>query len=244
MYHYANILFTGEKCNLQCYECIGNHPSLQDLPTNLTVFPPKNIEKLLEITNKYKIKDLAFTGTNVDPQLYLYEAKLVEYIKARLTNNTKLSLHTNGLLALRKMDIFNSYDKASISLPSFNPETYEKITTSSDIPDIKRITNESNIPIKLSMLLTPFNINDIPDYLKQSSGLGIKRIVIRKLKGKEKQYPIENAKPFKYLKPNRFIFTWPVYNIDGIEVTICGFDKSSAKGLFLFSDGRLEDKLI
>jgi hypothetical protein len=49
-------------------------------------------------------------------------------------------LHTNGLLALKKIDIFNSYDKASLSIASFNQETYFKVTGSRVMPDVKRIT--------------------------------------------------------------------------------------------------------
>ena len=39
MYDYANILFTGKKCNLRCHECIGSNPKLQSLPYNLDIFP-------------------------------------------------------------------------------------------------------------------------------------------------------------------------------------------------------------
>jgi len=240
MYNYANILFTGEKCNSMCYECIGNHPSLNALPFNLKRFPIKNIDKLVDLVNKFSIPDLAFTGTNVDPQLYRYERKLISYLRENLNSETKLSLHTNGLLALKK-GTFNLYDKSSVSFPSFNADTYKKITKV-EMPNIKHIIQTSTIPIKLSMLITPFNKEEIEDYTKKSAELGIKRIVIRKLKGKEDEFPIESYPFFK--KPKKFIFGWPVYDLNEVEVTICGFDKSNAKGLFLFSDGRLEEKLV
>ena len=94
------------------------------------------------------------------------------------------------------------------------------------------------------MLVTPFNVNEIGDYIKQAADLGVKRIVVRKLKGRDKEYPLEKMAPFKNYKIVRKIFGWPVYEINGVEVTICGFDKSTARGLFLFSDGRLEEKLV
>jgi molybdenum cofactor biosynthesis enzyme MoaA len=243
MYDYANILFTG-KCNLRCYECIGKNQSLEGLPRNTDLFPLKNIDELINKVNQYNIKDLAFTGSNVDPQLYLYEEKLINYIRERLRVKSNLSLHTNGLLALQKIKIFNQYDKASISLPSFNIETYEKVTLSKRMPDIKGILRESNIPIKLSMLITPFNVNEIEEYISKAREVDVKRIVIRKLKGRDKEFPIEKMHPFTGKEKRGEIFGWPIYDFGGIEVTICGFDNSNAKGLFLFSDGRLEDRLV
>lgn len=244
MYNYANILFTGKACNLKCFDCIGNRPELKGLPSNLNEFPLKNIDALLEKITEWQIKDLAFTGTNVDPQLYQREKELIEYVKKKLKTNTNLSLHTNGLLALKKIDIFNSYDKASISLPSFNSETYAKVTRSRKQPDIKKIIKKSKIPIKLSMLVTPFNVAEIDDYIRQCSDIGIKRVVVRKLKGREKEYPLENMPPFRGCKSVKTVFGWPVYKIHNLEVTICSFDTSTAKGLFLFSDGRSENRLV
>lgn len=243
MFDYANILFTGKKCNSQCYGCIGKNPLLKDLPTNLDVFPLTSLDELLEQVNIHNINDLAFTGTNVDPQLYKHELELIQYVRDILIGSTKLSLHTNGLLALRKINVFDSYDKASISFPSFNPETYERITHVNS-PRIKEIILQSKIPIKLSMLVTPYNVFEIEDYVKKSSELGVKRVVIRKLKGREDEFPLEKISPFKGLTPIKEIFGWHVYEIEGVEVTICGFDKSTAKGLFLFSNGRLEEKLV
>ncbi len=243
MYDYANILFTG-KCNLDCYECIGKSPQLQGLPANTAAFPPRNVDALIEMVNRHNIKDLAFTGTNADPQLYRHEKELVGYIRKRLIFPASLSLHTNGLLALRKIDEFNSYDKASVSFPSYNTNTYAAVAGRRKQPDIKAILQAADIPVKLSMLVTPHNIGEISDYLQQSADLGVKRIVVRKLKGREQEFPLERVKPFANQQPVREVFGWPVYNIHGIEVTICAFDKSTAKGLFLISDGRLEDRLV
>lgn len=243
MYDYANILFTGKSCNSRCYECIGNRPELGSLPTNLRSFPIRNIDGLIREVNQHSIRDLAFTGTNVDPQLYLHEGKLISYLRERLTSKTNLSLHTNGLLAVRKIDTFNQYDKASISFPSFNPDTYQQVTRRKQ-PDIEGILQESVIPTKLSMLITPFNQNEINDYISRSADLGIKRIVVRKLKDREEEFPVEEMQPFGWRSPSKFVFGWPVYEMHGVEVTICGFDHSTANGLFLFSNGELKNHLL
>jgi MoaA/NifB/PqqE/SkfB family radical SAM enzyme len=243
-YDYANILFTGEQCNLGCHGCIGENRQLYGLPTNLDEFPIKNIDGLIEKVNQNEIRDLAFTGTNVDPQMYSHEKELIDYVRQRLTGRTKLALHTNGLLAIEKIEEFNSYDKASVSYHSFNPETYRRMTRTGRQPNLKRIIELSKVPIKLSMLATEQNIGEIDDYIKRSAELGIDRIVIRKLKGAEERFPLERMEPFSSYLPIKEIFGWPVYDIYGVETTICGFDKSTAKGIFLFSDGRLEDCLV
>jgi MoaA/NifB/PqqE/SkfB family radical SAM enzyme len=243
-YDYANILFTGGLCNLGCHGCIGESGQLKALPRNLDGFPPKNIDGLIEAVNQHEIPDLAFTGTNVDPQLYRHEQELIGYVRERLTGATKLALHTNGILALEKIDVFNSYDKASVSYHSFNTETYARMTRTGRQPDLRRIIEASEIPIKLSMLVTEHNAGEIDDYLKRCADLGIGRVVIRKLKGAEERFPLESLPPFSGLAPVKEVFGWPVYEVYGTEATICGFDKSTARGLFLFSDGRLENYLV
>lgn len=245
MYDYANILFFGA-CNSSCYGCIGNNTTLQGhqfqrYPTTLDTFPPTNFDSLLSLVNEHHIPDIAFTGINTDPQLYRHESQLI--IHTRKQTQAHLSLHTNGLLALEKMDEFNSYDKASISFPSFDPATYGKITGVRQ-PDLRKILKWAKIPIKLSMLVTPFNEGEITAYIDGCRNLGIRRVVIRKLKGREEEFPVETQPPFKDAIPKKTVFGWPVYDFDGVETTLCSFDTSTARGLFLFPDGRLEDRLI
>jgi molybdenum cofactor biosynthesis enzyme MoaA len=241
MYDYANILFSGP-CNLGCYECIGNE--IDGVQSNLHQFPLINIDGLLSKVNEHDIPDLAFTGTNTDPQLYNFERELIDYIKPVLTGRTKLSLHTNGLMALRKMDLFNMYDKASVSLHSFKADTYENMTRAGNMPDISRIAEQATIPLKLSMLVTEHNIDEIDEYVRKTADLGISRVVVRKIKGREDLFPLEEIKPFNDQYVIKKVYNWPVYEIHGVEVTVCGFDKSTAKGLFLFSDGSLEEQLV
>jgi MoaA/NifB/PqqE/SkfB family radical SAM enzyme len=244
MYDYANILFTGNACNLGCYGCIGENQQLFGLPNNLSLFPIRNIDLLLEKVNLYKIPDLAFTATNTDPQLYSHEGELINYVRQKLEGKTKLSLHTNGLLALQKNAEFNSYDKVSVSFHSFNRETYQLMTRTGRQPDLAAIIKASRLPIKLSMFVSEHNQYEIEEYIQKAADLGIRRLAIRKPKGREEEFPLENQPPFCNFTPIDRIFGWPVYRISGVETTICGFDKSTANGLFLFSDGRLEGYLI
>jgi len=93
------------------------------------------------------------------------------------------------------------------------------------------------------MLLTPYNQEELAEYIQESSDLGIKRVVLRKLKGRDHEYPVERTF-FKDMKKTGDVFGWPIYKINGLEITVCGFDKSTAKGLFLFSDGKLQEYLV
>ena len=69
---------------------------------------------------QHGIRQVVFTGTTTDPQLYRHEARLLEFLRSQLPPGTQFALHTNGRLALKKMDTFNLYDRVCISFPTFN----------------------------------------------------------------------------------------------------------------------------
>ena len=122
MYDFANLLFAGP-CNARCYFCIGNeiNPALKS--NNLDIFPPHNLEAFIKLIWQHQIRQVVFTGTDTDPQLYRHEARLLVHLRKRLPAKTQFSLHTNGRLALRKIETFNQYDRITLSLPSFQPVT-------------------------------------------------------------------------------------------------------------------------
>jgi len=121
MARFANILLTGS-CNQRCPHCIGRVLAARALPDNLDRFPLLNLEPFLDLLVQEGIQEISLTGTNTDPQLYPHEAALLDRLRDRLPG-VRLSLHTNGRLALAKIDVFNRYDRATISIPSFRPET-------------------------------------------------------------------------------------------------------------------------
>ena len=63
-------------------------------------------------------------------------------------------------------------------------KTYRKISGIKTFIDIEKIIKLIKIPIKLSMLLTPFNEHEISDYIKNAKKLGMKRIIIKVFIGK------------------------------------------------------------
>lgn len=235
VYNFANILFSGQ-CNLRCPDCIGHNRALRALPNNLKNFPLRGQERFVQELQRNKVTQISFTGTNTDPQLYAHETKLLDALRAFLPD-VKISLHTNGILALQKMNIFNRYDRACISFPSFSQETYFKMTGSHAMPDLAAIIANATIPIKMSVLLTPWNAPEIPLLLGQFRKLGLSRVVLRKRYGDSHQWNF-----FSEYTPVRRFAGNPVYSIDGLEVTCWDFSASVVTCLNLFSDGTISQK--
>lgn len=231
-YTFANILFSG-CCNLRCPYCIGHNQTLQAMPDNLHTFPLKGQDHFIEQLREHDITQISLTGTNTDPQLYAYEPELLNVLRERIPG-VKIALHTNGVLALRKIDVFNQYDRAAISLPSFRPDTYRKLTGHSQVLDLAAIVQASKVPIKISTILTEQNINEIPEIIARCRDLGISRIVLRKLYGETHDWLL-----LPQHEPTRFFGGNPVYDLNGMEITIWDFSHSSVRCLNLFSDGSL-----
>lgn len=231
-YTFANILFSG-RCNLRCPYCIGHNQRLQAMPDNLLIFPIKELDRFVAQLLQHGITQISLTGTNTDPQLYGYECELVAYLRKRIPG-VKIALHTNGLLALRKIEIFNQYDRATISLPSFQPETYRQLTGGSQVLNLAAIVGVVKIPLKISTILTEQNINEIPQIISRCRDLGISRIVLRRQYGDTRDWPL-----FPQQTPARFFGGNPVYDLDGTEVTLWDFSRSTMGCLNLFSDGTI-----
>lgn len=234
---FANILFSGV-CNLRCIHCIGKRLIHKNLPENLDQFPVINIDEFIFRLKHTGIREISVTGTNTDPMLYRHQEKLLQYLRKATSGNVRISLHTNGLLISRNPDIFNLYDRATISMPSFRNSTYRKIT-GKKIPDINLMFNSVKIPVKLSFLLCDENEKEISEYIERCKSLGIGRIVIRNLYGENKE-----RNPFSGLKPIDYFMNNPVYHIAGVEATLWNFSNTQANCINLFSDGSISDSYI
>ena len=233
MIDFANILFAGP-CNRSCWFCIGKQLPQRVNRNNLNRFPPDNLEALVEAVNRLNIGQIVFTGTVTDPQLYRHQARLLQLLRSRLTTGAHYSLHTNGALALRQMEVFNRYDKACISFPSFNRNTYARMMGSTRVPDLAAIVQRARIPIKVSCLISPDNLPEIDGFLEGCRALGLTRVVLRRLYGETRDWPILVDRPVaRYYRGN------PVYNLGGLEVTYWNFDSSQSTSINLFPDGTL-----
>ena len=234
-YDFANILFSGQ-CNLRCPYCIGQSALLQEMPDNLQVFPLAGLEPFVTALQQHTVCQISLTGTNTDPQLYRYEARLIAYLRDRIPG-VKLALHTNGQLARKNMATFNLYDRATISIPSFRPETYQALTGSARMPELRAILRTARIPIKISTILTGRNADEIPEIIERCRALSISRLVLRKPYNDTRQWRL-----FPHASPIRHFGGNPVYDIDGLEVTVWDFAASTTRCLNLFSNGTISDE--
>lgn len=146
----------------------------------------------------------------------------------------RFSLHTNGQLALRKMEVLNQYDRVCISFPSFNPETYQKMTGSTRLPELAEIMRQARVPVKLSCVINEHNVAELPEFLARCRQIGVRRLVLRQLYGDTRRWAIlDELTPVGAYRDN------PVYDYHGMEVTYWNFDQSSSRSLNLFSDGSI-----
>ena len=230
---FANILFGGP-CNRFCPFCIGKQLPGAVQVNNLDLYPLRNQERFAEEVNRLGIRQVVFTGTVTDPSLYRHQAKLLEWLRSHIHTGASYSLHSNGVVAVQRMHEFNLYDKACLSFPSFNPQTYQRMMGSPKVPDLEAILRGATIPVKISCLITPDNYPEIDDFLLRCQQLGIQRLVLRRLFGEERQWDIlPQRTPVSHYRGN------PVYDYDGMEVTYWNFDTSQSTSINLFPNGTL-----
>jgi MoaA/NifB/PqqE/SkfB family radical SAM enzyme len=232
-YDFANILFAGP-CNARCPFCIGRQIDPRLSVNNLREFPPRQLDRFIEMILAYAIKQVVFTGTTTDPQLYQHEARLLDHLRNRLPADTHFSLHTNGRLALQKLDTFNLYDRACISFPTFNPITYFKMMGVRGVPDLTQIVNRAQIPMKVSCLVNDDNRHELPAFLDRCQTIGIKRLVVRQLYGDTQALPVIAGLVWRSSYRGN-----PIYDYRGMEVTYWNFDQCDCRSINLFSDGTI-----
>jgi molybdenum cofactor biosynthesis enzyme MoaA len=236
-YDFANILLAGP-CNLHCPYCIGRQVNSALNRNNLDEFPLRNLDTFVELLRRHRVRQVVFTGTNTDPQLYRHEAQLIHWLRERLPT-AQISLHTNGQLALDKVDVLDLYDRVSLSFPSFDPDTYERMTGSRRVPDLAAIVQAAHISIKVSCVINEHNANQIDEFLARCHEIGIRRLVLRQLYGDLRHW---NVLPS--LTPTGTYRGNPVYDYDGMEITCWDFCHTSSTSLNLFADGTISDEYL
>ncbi len=238
MFDFANILFAGP-CNRARPFCIGRELPDAVNVDNLDAFPPANLDAFCERIDTEQIREVVLTGTTTDPQLYRHEERLLDLLRARLHPAVRLSVHTNGVLALRKLHVFNRYDRACISFPSFRAETYEKMMGSRRVPDLAAIVAAARIPVKVSCVVDEHNAGEIDDFVATCQGIGVRRLVVRRLHGDTRRWPILRDLPVVGTFRGN-----PVMDFRGMEVTYWDFGSSECTSINLFPDGTIGDSYL
>ncbi len=236
-YDFANILFSGP-CNQRCPYCIGRQIDPSRMPNNLNDYPPPGWAEFTALIQRYAITEIILTGTNTDPQLYRHEERLLSWIREKLPH-AHISLHTNGQLALDKMDALNRYDRATISFPSFDTQTFFEMTGVRRMPDLAEIVRRARIPIKISCVLTRHNVDQVPDLLTRCQRIGIRRVALRECYGNPVPWrPPAAMRPVGEYRGN------PVYDYHGLQVTYWRFEHSACTSLNLFADGSISSEYL
>jgi MoaA/NifB/PqqE/SkfB family radical SAM enzyme len=230
---FANILFGGP-CNRACPFCIGQSLPERVRASNLNLYPPRNLDAFIDEVNREGVRHIVFTGTTTDPQLYRHEARLLETLRARIVTHADYSLHSNGVLALKKRDTLLLYDKVCLSFPSFVPSTYGKMMGVSRPPDLGAIAALLGARLKVSCVVNEHNAAEVPDFLKSCQELGIARVVLRFLFGDPRRWELLPGR-----SPARRFRNNPVYDLEGMEVTVWEFESCESTSLNLFADGTL-----
>lgn len=227
---FANVLLTGP-CNLRCPDCIGGRIDRPRQSSTLDQFPLPGFDEFCSALRRRSIRQVSVTGIDTEPMLYRHTESLVAALRHGVPG-IQLSLHTNGTRVLDRLSIFHLYDRASISVPSLEPDTCRRMTGSSRVLQLREILTMSRIPIKLSILLTRHNRDEIPTLLRHVRELGYKRVVLRRLYGERHPYD-----PLPGLHPSRRFGGNPVYDLDGLEVTVWSFDEATLDCINLLPDG-------
>jgi hypothetical protein len=140
---------------------------------------------------------------------------------------------------LKKMAVFNLYDRVSLSLPSFDPLIYRTMMGVPHPPDLAQILHQAQLPVKVSCLVTDANAAGMGVFLEACHALGIRRVVLRKLYGERRAW--EALLPWHGLcLDRRGAFRGsPVYDYNGMEVTLWDFDRAQVHSINLFSTGEI-----
>jgi MoaA/NifB/PqqE/SkfB family radical SAM enzyme len=232
-YRFANVLLSGP-CNLQCPTCIGRLVA-GELPPNLDLFPLRGLDRFVTALRDHDIVQVSVTGTNTEPLLYHHTGALLDHLR-RQVPGVQLSLHTNGILALQRLEDFHRYDRATISVPSLNAETCRAMTGRAEPVPLAALLARARIPIKVSTLVTAHNVHELPALLARLRELDLTRAVLRRCVGEAQRWPLlTEHRPVRWFGGN------PVYDLDGLEVSIWDFAATALDCVNLYSDGRLED---
>ena len=230
---FANILFGGP-CNRACPFCIGKQLPAALRQNNLRIYPLRNQHEFVRQLQEGQVEQVVFTGTNTDPQLYRYEEQLLNELRNQLPR-TQFCLHSNGALALRKIDVFNRYHRVCLSFPTFEPGLYQRLMGSRRVPDLAEILRRSRVPVKISALAA----HTSAAFLDRLGELGVRRVVLRRLYGIQESVQLpEGLILHGSYRGN------PVYDWRGVEVTDWNFDTSESTSLNLFPDGTISSHYL
>jgi hypothetical protein len=155
-------------------------------------------------------------------------------LRSGITTGADYSLHTNGVLLLRQPVETALYDKVCLSFPSFEPATYGAMMGPPRPPDLAGIARVLGRRLKVSCLVSRENEHELESFLPRCRDVGVPRLVLRRLLGDERPFP-----PLDFGRLTGTYRGCPVYDYDGMEITLWHFERTESTSLNLFADGTL-----
>ena len=234
---FGNIHFSGP-CNRSCYFCIGQHMMALDPLDNLSSWPLRGIWKFVDECLNHNSHEINLTGSNTDPLLCQKIGKLNALLRTAIPELV-LGVRTNGVVALNHLDDWKLFDKASISIPSFDEAIYEEMMGQGVTPRLEEIlANSSHMQsVKINIVLGPENLadNDLAKTLDRLSDLGIKRTNLREPYGQ----PHLGDPLAKSAVEVKRIYGMPVYLWGQMEVTYWDVHYVEVESVNLYANGRV-----
>lgn len=216
-----------------------------DSYNNLDFWPLQNFDEFIRQCKEKDVSEVNITGTNTDPLLFTHTLELREALDEAFPE-LLFGLRTNGVLALARPDLWALYNKASITVCSFDPDVYKKMMGRGKAPDIAKILQQSEHmkSVKLNVVLGPENTAgrthsdeaDVYNTLRVASDLGVKRVNLREpygqphvgdpLKGKYEQIKTTLGMP-TYKFGNTEVTWWDVHYVEVESVNLYASGKVS-----------------
>jgi len=194
---------------------------------------PLNIGRFIYECMDRKVKEICITGTNTDPLLYKQTKNLTDYIRL-LLEGVPIAIRTNGVAYDEEK--FALYDKASVTICSFDNAIYAKMMGEGVPPDLARIlTNHPKMDIKVNVVLGPENVkSDIFDTLDHLAHMSVRRVNLREPYG---QPHIGDPMPASQYVER--VLGMPSYNWRGMRVTYWDVHYVEVESVNLYANGRL-----
>jgi len=257
---FGNIHLSGP-CNRRCYFCIGQHMMDLDKENNLNKWPLENIDEFIEKINALNIKEVNITGSNTDPSLYMHHFALTNYLRKTIPD-IKIGIRTNGILLQKLQTVASLYDKASVSVTSFDPDLYKQTMGIGSPPNLE-ILSQLFPDLKLNIVLCPeVKWDDIFKTICLANIHGIKRINLRQPYGQPhiqnpilydsvqslttRSYPrLLIAKENIYPYSNIYVYDNPVYyyekNDIRTEVIYWDVHWTKVSSINLYASGKISE---
>jgi MoaA/NifB/PqqE/SkfB family radical SAM enzyme len=220
---------------MDCHFCLGKDlPELKEKDYNEVHFSDwKNLKTFLCDCYNKDIGRIYITGQTTDPMCYKHLGELVDYVQAR---GFRVGLRTNGIGALKKMEIINRCKQGcgyTLNAPSADTELAIRRT----------------LRPRVSTVVTRDNVRHLPALIQHISRLKpVRYIQVRKVSTHTRTVPLQddqkafNEALIEFMKHHpRVGFLWkaPVFRAHGKDVVFWPTVETSANSWNYFVDGTI-----